>query len=43
MNDKYGELKEVTVQRGNTHDFLGMTFEFADEQVRIKMVEHVLF
>ena len=41
MNDKYGELKEVSVQRGNTHDFLGMTFEFGNEQVCIRMVEHV--
>ena len=41
MNHKYGELKEVTVHRGNTHDFLEMTFEFVDEQVCIKMDEHV--
>ena len=41
LNDKYGEHGDVSATRGNTHDYLGMTFEFGSGEVHANMINYV--
>src|SRR5210317_557039 len=41
LNKKYGEHGGVTATRGDTHDYLGMTFEFINGEVKVNMIEYV--
>ena len=41
LNDKYGEHGYVTTTRGNTHDYLGMTFGFGNSEVQLHMISYV--
>ncbi len=36
-----GEFKEITVNHGNTHSYLGIEFVFKDGQVEIKMKGYI--
>ena len=41
LNKMYGEHGEVKAVRGNKHDYLGMTLEFKNKEVKIDMTEYV--
>ncbi len=41
LNKKYGEHGDVTATRGITHDYLGMTFEFGNGEVKVNMIEYI--
>lgn len=42
LNQRYGKLAPVTVTRGKTHDYLGMTLDFStDGQCAIRMDDYV--
>ena len=41
LNDKYGEHGKVTATRGNTHDYLGITFEFGNGEVKVSMIDYI--
>ena len=41
LNNKYGKYGEVKATRGSTHEYLGMVFEFKNNEVKISMREYV--
>ena len=42
LQDRYGKLKPLTVNRGTKHDYLGMTLDFGEEgKVKIMMHDYV--
>ena len=41
LNEKYGQHGDVTATRGKVHDYLGMTFEYGDGEVKVNMIDYV--
>ena len=41
LNQKYGEFGEVKTTRGNEHDYLGMTFEYGNGEVKVHMIDYI--
>ena len=41
LNLKYGEHGEVKATRGSIHEYLGMTLEFEDGELKINMINYV--
>lgn len=41
LNEKYGKIGEVTANRGDKHNYLGMTIKFKDGEVIINMKDYV--
>ena len=41
LTESYGKHGEVTITRGNKHDYLGMVFEYVDGEVHISMVDYI--
>ena len=42
LNDEFGEKAPLTVTRGKTHEYLGMTLDYSEEgKVKISMIDYV--